>query len=120
MVGSWKLWAVVVFLAALAGGVSYGILRYQARADHEQVKRDTDRILAEASRNFSRQVSNQIAAQFEQPAIRATVDQVMAEKSAELFTNTIWPSLQAFRDSLTQAHVHSTAPPTTCPFFPTT
>lgn len=105
VLGSWILWAVVIILVALAGGGIYEIVSRKADGATEQLKRENQRLLAAAADQVTHQVSNQIAAQFEAPAIRAAIEQVVTQKSAELLTNAVWPSLQAFRDSLTEAHV---------------
>ena len=45
-------------------------------------------------------ISNQIVREFQQPRIRAAMEQIAEDRANELFTNSIWPSLEAFRQGL--------------------
>ncbi len=54
------------------------------------------------------QISNEIDREFQQPRIKAAMQQIAEDRANELFTNSIWPSLEAFRHGLNDADAELT------------
>lgn len=50
------------------------------------------------------EISNQIVREFQQPRIRAAMEQIASERVNDIFTNNIWPSLEAFRLTIDEAN----------------
>lgn len=104
ILGSWKFWAGVAMVVALA---AWGVIEV---AEQIIERRTTDYLdtLEQQATNHIRvvygQLSNQIVREFQQPRIRATMEQIANEHFDDILTNSIWPSLEAFRQSLNEAN----------------
>jgi hypothetical protein len=108
ILGSVKFWMGMALLVAAA---AFGVAKLTERqtADHlNAMGRDYFNSLDEKTSNhvseqISMQVSNQIDAQFRQPRIKATMEQVAADRAQDLLTNAVWASLETFRAGIEQA-----------------
>jgi len=109
ILGSVKFW---IGLALLVAAAAFGVVKLteQRMTDHlDTVSRDYFNALDEKTSNhvseqISTQVSNQIAAEFRQPGIKATMEQVAADRAQDLLTNAVWASLETFRAGIEQAN----------------
>lgn len=107
--GSVKFW---IGLALLVAAAAFGVVKLTERqaADHlTAMGRDYFNALDEKTSNhvseqISTQVSNQIAAEFRQPRIKATMEQVAADRAQDLLTNAVWASLETFRAGIERAN----------------
>src|SRR5882672_5079543 len=95
ILGSVKFW---LGLALLVAAAAFGVARLteQRMTDHlNAMGKDYFNSIDEKTSNhvseqISMQVSNQIAAEFRQPRIKATMEQVAAERAQDLLTNAVW------------------------------
>lgn len=108
ILGSWKLWAVlIVLVAGAAWGViqiSQKIIDARSKAYLSAFEEKATNHLAAASAKISKQVSDEIEAQFKQARIQAAMEQVARERVNDALTNSIWPSLEAFQQSIKWAN----------------
>ena len=108
ILGSWKLWAAAI---VLVGGAAWGVAQMSQRIIDARSKAYLSTLeeaatnrLAVASTKISKQVSDEIEAQFKQARIQAAMEQVAKERVNEALTNSIWPSLEAFQQSIKWAN----------------
>jgi len=103
LLGSWKLWFVVlVFVGAAAWGVvqiSQRVIDSRAKDYLRELDERATNRLAVASAQISRQVSSQIESEFQQPRVQAAIEQVAKQRVNEALTNSIWPTVDGFRQS---------------------
>ena len=108
LLGSWKLWAfIIVLVAGAAWGVvqiSQRIIDARSNAYLSKMEESATNRLAVASSKISKQVSDEIEAQFKQTRIQAAMEQVAKDRVNEALTNSIWPSLEAFQQSIKWAN----------------
>jgi hypothetical protein len=100
VLGSWKFWAGVTMLVGLA---AWGVIATAERFIDLRAKSYLNTLEQQATNHIgvvAGQISNQIVREFQQPRIRAAMEQVAEDRANELFTNSVWPSLQAFRQNL--------------------
>ena len=103
ILGSWKFWAGVAMVVALA---AWGIIQVAERFIDLRANDYLNTLEQKATNHIaavSGQISNQVVHEFQQPRIRATMEQIAADRANDVFTNAIWPSLEAFRLSLDEA-----------------
>jgi hypothetical protein len=107
ILGSWKLWAVIIVLvAAGAWGVvqvSQRIMDARSKAYLSDLETKATNRLAVASAEIAKQVSNQIQAELRQPRVQAAMEQMARERVSEAMSNSLWPSLEEFQRSLYRA-----------------
>lgn len=97
---SWKFWAVLLVL--IAGG-AWAVVAVADRVIDARTKAYMAVLDQQASNrigNATSQLSNQIALEFKQPRIRATIDQVARDRAAEIISNGVRPTLDAFADAM--------------------
>jgi hypothetical protein len=100
---SWKFWGLLVLVVASAG---LGVVALAQRIIDLRSAEYLNSLQQKATNQFaaiSGQISNQIVAEFQQPRVRAAVDQVARAKAEELLTNSVWPSIEAFQLAVDQA-----------------
>lgn len=108
LLGSWKLWAILILLV---GAAAWGVVQISQKVIDRRTKeymsaweeKATNR-LAIASAQISKQVSNQIESEIKQSRIQSAVEQMAKEQVNEALTNSIWPSLQEFQLSMNLAN----------------
>jgi hypothetical protein len=107
ILGSWKLWAVIIVLvAAGAWGVvqvSQRIIDARSKAYLSDLETKATNRLAVASAEIAKQVSNQIQAELRQPRVQAAMEQMARDRVSEAMSNSLWPSLEEFQRSLYRA-----------------
>jgi hypothetical protein len=104
VLGSWKLWlALILFIGLVAAGV-VEVINVKAQQLREEAAQkaqvDSDALAAKIADG----ISNQIAAQFEQPRIQDTIQRVATQKAGDILTNAVWASLDEFRGKLQTAN----------------
>jgi hypothetical protein len=101
---SWKLWlALVVVVGVMTAGV-VEFITLKAQAAREEAGRDAQANASATAARIAEGISNQIAAEFQQPRIQATIERVASEKAGDIFTNAVWASLDQFREKLQAAN----------------
>lgn len=103
VLGSWRFWAGVALLVGLA---AWGVIAMAERFIDLRANSYLNTLEQQATNHIGvvgSQISNQIVREFQQPRIRAAMEQVAEDRANELFTNSVWPSLQAFRQNLDAA-----------------
>jgi len=102
---SWKFWGCLVLIVAAAGlgvvALAQHIIDLRSAEYLKSIQEKTSGQLA----GVSGQISNQIAFEFNQPRIQSAIDRVARDRAAELLTNAVWPSLEAFQIAVDQARV---------------
>jgi hypothetical protein len=101
LLGSWKLWAIIILLVA---GAAWGVVQISQKAIDARSKeylntleeRTTNR-LAIASAQISRQVSDQVESEFKQPRMQTAMEQAARERVNEALTTTIKPTVDGFQ-----------------------
>ena len=104
ILGSWKFWAGVVMLVALA---AWGIIEVSQRFIDRRANEYLSTLEQKATNHIGTafgQISNQIVREFQQPRIRATMEQIAADRANDFITNAVWPSLEAFRQGIEEAN----------------
>lgn len=108
LLGSWKLWAVILLLV---GAAAWGVVEVSQKVIDARTKEYLSELegrasnrLATASAQISKQVSNQIESEFKTPRIQSAIEQVAKDRVNEALTNSIWPSLDAFKQSIDWAN----------------
>lgn len=100
---SWKFWSLLVLVVAAAG---LGVVALAERIIDLRSAEYINSLQQKAAGQFATingQISNQIVSEFYQPRIQAMVDRVAREKAAEMLTNAVAPSLDAFQLAVEQA-----------------
>jgi hypothetical protein len=108
ILSSWMFWAGLLLVVAVA---SWGVIKFANGSldrrtavylgtlddkSNQRLKLAYDRI----SQDLSRQMSNQVASEFQSAHVRALVEKVAHDRAQEMLTNSLWPSLEAFRKKL--------------------
>ncbi len=104
ILGSWKFWAGVAMVVALA---AWGVVEVAERLIDQRATNYLNTLEQQATNHIgvaSGQISNQIVREFQQPRIRAAMEQIASDRANDIFTNSIWPSLEAFRQSINEAN----------------
>jgi hypothetical protein len=102
--GSWKFWA---FLVTIIGVAAWGVVVVADRVIDYRAKEYISLLDQKTTNHIGvvfGQISNQIALEFRQPKIKATIEQVARERANDLFTNGVRPSLEAFQDAMDLAN----------------
>jgi glutaredoxin 2 len=104
VLGSWKLWLVLVAVvgAAIAGAVEF--INVKAQAAREEAGREAQADADLSAAKIAEGISNQIVAQFQQPRIQSAIERVVTEKAGDILTNAVWASLDQFREKLQAAN----------------
>jgi hypothetical protein len=104
VLGSWKLWLalVVVVGAATAGVVEF--INLKAPALREESGREAQSNADAMAAKIADGISNQIAAEFQQPRIQAAIERVASQQAGNILTNAVWASLDQFREKLQAAN----------------
>lgn len=98
--GSWKFWAALIVIVA---GAAWAIVSVADRMIDARAKAYLNTLSQQATNHIgsvSSQISNQIVQEFRQPRIKAAIEQAARDKAAEIITNGVRPSLNAFEDAL--------------------
>ncbi len=105
---SWKFWGCLVLIVGAAGlGVVALAQRIIDLRSAEYLKSVQEKASGQLA-GISGQISNQIAFEFNQPRIQSAIDRVARDRAAELLTNAVWPSLEAFQIAVDQARAKLT------------
>ncbi len=100
---SGKFWSVVGFcLAAVALGLA-ALVHWENGRVGEAITNSTSNQIAAATGSISEKISAEVAAEFEQPRIQATIERVASQKAADAISNAVWPSLEVFRSEFKAA-----------------
>ena len=100
---SWKFWGCLVLVVAAAGlGIVALAQRIIDLRSADYLKSIQEKASGQLA-GISGQISNQIAFEFNQPRIQSAIDRVARDRAAELLTNAVWPSLEAFQIAVDQA-----------------
>ncbi len=108
VLGSWKLWAGLIVVVGLA---AWGVIALAERFIDLRAANYLSTLEQQATNHIgivAGQISNQIVREFQQPRIKAAMQQIAEDRANELFTNSIWPSLEAFRHGLNDADAELT------------
>jgi hypothetical protein len=104
VLGSWKLWLglIVVVGVATAGVVKLINIKAREIQDAAEIAEQVDSNALEAK--VADGISNQIAAEFQQPRIQDTIERVASQRAGDILTNAVWASLEQFREKLLVAN----------------
>jgi len=100
---SWKFWAGVLVVMTIAvvgvGEILEHFIDDRANRKFTELEQKT------AGNNSAafQQISNQINAEFRQPRIRSTIEQVAADRANDFITNSLHPSIETLQAGFDQA-----------------
>ncbi|MDB6065965.1 MAG: hypothetical protein JWR26_2173 [Pedosphaera sp.] len=103
ILGSWKFWAGVAAVVAITAWGAVEVTKQFIDQRAKELEQKATNQIAQVQEQISHQISNQISAEFQQPRIRATIEQVASDRANDLLTNAIRPSLESFQAGMDQA-----------------
>lgn len=98
-----KFWSVVGFCVAVVALSLVAFIHWDTSRFKDAIAASTSRQIAEATGSISEKISAEVAAEFQQPRIQATIERVASEKAADAISNSVWPSLEVFRSEFKAA-----------------
>lgn len=104
VLASWKLWLVLIAIIGVAAAGVVEFVNHSSQQLREQVSAQGEELAQRNDAKIAEGISNQVAGQFAQPQVQATLERVAQQRAAEILTNSVWSSLEQFREKLTAAN----------------
>ena len=104
VLASWKLWLVLIAIIGVAAAGVVEFVNHSSQQLRERVSAQGEELAQRNDAKIAEGISNQVAGQFAQPQVQATLERVAQQRAAEILTNSVWSSLEQFREKLTAAN----------------